>query len=213
MEQRIAEAIARFFNKYPEQVFEAGEMLIKSDEQPTGIFYIVSGQVKQSDINQKGNELVLNVFKQPSFFPVTWALNGSENIYQYQAVTKTVTRRAPANEVMEWLKVQPDVVFDLLLRLQSGIEGLMKRMSFMMAGSAAEKLIIELVIAGQRFGEKTDRGIILKLSVNELSARSGLARETASRELTKLKSAGLIRSVRGGLKIPNLDNLAARLAR
>ena len=208
MEEHVRSKITRYFEKYPLVKFRAGDNLIQANSQPQFVYFIISGHVKQSDISKRGAEIVLNVFQTPSFFPVTWALNGSQNVYNYIAVGECVARRAPIAEVLEWLKTDPDVLLDLLMRLQSGLEGLMRRMAYAMTGTAQEKVVSELIINGLRFGKIVNKGFILHLSINELAARCGVARETASRELASLREKNLIHTRAGYITVHDKSQLA-----
>ena len=197
MEELLKQKIELFFDKYPVKKFKAGDIIINSGEQPQYIYYIVRGHVKQSDVSKRGTELVLNTYRPPSFFPISAGVPHLQNIYRFQAVDDTLVRRAPANDVLAWLKHEPDVMYDLLIRLQSGLYGLLRRLSQAMAGTAQEKIVFELLLNGERFGHVVDNGFVLNLSVKELASRSGMARETASRELSHLKDQDLI-SIKGG---------------
>lgn len=211
MDEHVRSKITRFFKQYPLVTISAGEPLIQSGVQPTSIYYMLAGQVKQTDISNKGSELVLNVFHPPSFFPITWSLNKSQNIYTYTAVTEVTAHKAPVEEVLSWLKAEPDVMLDLLMRLQSGLEGVLRRMSYAMSGTAQEKLILEIITAGDRFGRPEGKGFVLELSINELAARCGVARETASRELAHLKEKQLLSTKSGLIIVPNKVLLAELL--
>lgn len=211
MDEHVRNKITRFFEKYPRVIIKAGEPLIQAGVQPTHIFYMISGQVKQTDISNRGFELVLNVFHPPSFFPITWSLNKSHNIYTYTAVTDVTARRAPVDDVLAWLKSEPEVMLDLLMRLQSGLEGVLRRMSYAMSGTAQEKLILEIITSGERFGRPEGKGFVLQISINDLAARCGVARETASRELALLKKQSLLTTNRGQITVPNKVLLAELL--
>ena len=172
------------------------------------IYHIIRGQIKQVEVTSHGTELVLNVYREPAFFPITAALNETKNPYKLEAVEDTLIQRAPIADVVAWLKSDPEVTFELLLRIQSGIQGLLRRMAYAMGGTAQEKLITELLINGERFGVAYKDGFILKLSINEIAARCGMARETASRELAKLKEKSLVEVKNGAVIVSSSTALA-----
>ena len=86
----------------------------------------------------------------------------------------------------------------------------MKRMAYAMSGTSQEKLLSELLLNGSRFGKVQGNGFVLQISINELAARSGIARETVSRELAKLKKLGILTSTKGKIVVPD-RTLIARL--
>ena len=201
------EKIEGFFAKYPARKYDKGEMLILGGENPAHIYFILSGHVKQYDITKTGEEVVVNIFKKPAFMPLAWAVGKVNNSFFFEAATILYARRAPAKDVTAFLKNNPDVSYDLLSRLYKGMDGLLKRNAYLMAGHARNRLVFELIIEADRFGEATDEGHIVKTNESEIGARAGLSRETVSRELNNLKKRDLLKTSRGGILINDLDKL------
>ena len=193
VEETIAEKIHREFSKYPQRVYPKGQMLVFAGEDPNHIYYLVSGRVRKYDISYRGDEVVVNIFKPYAFFPMSWPINHSKNEYFYKTETKVELHIVPPDAALEFIKANPDVMLDLLSRLYRGTDGLMGRMVHLMSGTAKSRLLYELIVECRRFGDKNAKGEYL-LPVNEidLAARSGLSRETISREIRKLKDSGLV---------------------
>ncbi len=116
----------------------------------------------------------------------------------------------PVENALTFLKDNPDVMLDLLSRLYRGMDGLLGRMVHLMSGTARSRLLYELIVESRRFGEKQSDKTI-KLSINEvdLASRTGLSRETVSREMTKLKDKGLIKLVSKAIYVKDVDLLTA----
>src|SRR6478752_7623217 len=127
MTSKVAQKIENFFNAYDTKHFDMGQVLIHAGESPAGIFNLVSGHVRQYDISPNGEEVVVNVFKPPAFFPMSWAINNTSNQWFYETGSKVTLRQAPVDEVLGFLETNPDVLFDLLSRLYSGTDGLQRR--------------------------------------------------------------------------------------
>lgn len=214
MDESIQLKLERFFKQYKHQEFKKGEILIRADDDPSGIFFLTNGSVKKYAISRKGEELVINIFKPISFFPMSWAINNSENRYFYEALTAVTVWKAPRNEVMEFVKNEPDVTFDLLRRVYRGIEGMEVRMVYLMSGSAYNRLIAELIICAKRFGTKENPSgaTTCLISEKELAAQSGMTRETVSREIKNLKLKNLITYTNGKIIIPSLLKLEDELS-
>jgi len=77
----IEAKVAACFTKYPQRTCPKGQILVFADESPDHIFYIVKGRVRKYDITYRGDEVIVNIFKQPSFFPMSWAVNRTQNNY------------------------------------------------------------------------------------------------------------------------------------
>lgn len=205
----MAGQLEQFFSKYQRLSFKKNQLIISPDHNPGGIYFLKSGLVRQYSISAKGEELTLNIFKPFSFFPMGWVLNDQTPNFYFEAMSQTEIYKAPKADFLDFLKSHPDVVFDLMKRIYTGLDGLFMRMEYMMSGNAESKLITELLIYARRFGQKTDRGIVvdLKLTQKDLAALSGIARETVSRLIKSLHEKGLVSLNSQNLEIKDLDKL------
>lgn len=207
-----ASKVTAFFSQYKLRTFGKGQVLIFDDDDAPYVFHLVSGQVKMYDTTYRGDEVILNIFKPPAFFPMSLAINKTHNPYIYEAETVVEARRAPADEVVAFLHANPDVTFDLLSRLYKGVDGLLGRMAHLMSGSAKSRLAYELVIECRRFGkQQKDGSCLLATKEVELAGRAGLSRETVSREMQKLIAAGYVTTSPQGLRVSNVDTLEQEL--
>lgn len=213
MDEAIAKKIDDFFSKYKKQTYKKGEILIRADDDPAGVFYLKEGFVKKYAISKKGEELVINIFKPISFFPMPWAMNNTPNVYFYEAMTPLTIWRAPKDEVIAFVKREPDVLYDLLSRVYRGTEGMQQRMLYLMSGNAYERLVTEIIIAAKRFGKKdaANGEITLKTTEKDLATSAGMTRETVSREIKNLKDKKLVSFATNTLVIRNLEALEDEL--
>lgn len=214
MDSIIFDKVNDFFTKYPKRTYPKNQILIFAGEKPEKVHYIVSGRVSQYDISYRGDEIVTNIFKEPAFFPMSWAINQSDNTFFYKTEEPTVIHLAPPGDVVAFLKDNPDVMFNLLSRLYRGIDGVLMRIVQLMSGSARSRIMYELIIECRRFGdEQRDGSIALSLSEKDLGAHSGLARETVNREIKQLKDKGLIEVKAGKIIVKSLSLLEEQLGK
>lgn len=212
METSVAEKVERFFEAYTLRSLDAGQVLIHGGEDPQGITYLVSGQVREYEISERGNELILNTFKPRAFFPMSWALNRTPNQFFFEAATAITFRQAPAEDVVAFVKGNPDVLLDLLQRTYRGTDGLFHRMANLMDGSAYRRVLFELLILARRFGDRNaDGSYAIAIQESELAHSAGLSRETVSRELQKMKGAGLVATGRKSVTIHDIRPLEIEL--
>jgi CRP-like cAMP-binding protein len=212
MKPEIQEKIDSFFTQHKKQVYKRGEILIRADDSPAGVYYLKQGSVKQYLISKKGEEIVLNIFKPISFFPMSWAINSTENIYFFEAVDTLEVWRAPREDVIAFIKNNPDVLYDLMSRVYRGTDGMLLRMAYLMSGSAYARLITELLIHTKRFGKKTAEGSFeLTVTEGELAMSAGMTRETISREMKTLKEKGIVVFRKNVLVVQNIERLESEL--
>lgn len=201
-----------FFGQFPKAIYKKGEALIRAEQDPTHVFYIIEGLVNEYDISSAGNEVIVNIFKPHSFFPMSSAINHTPNHYFFEAAIYTVVHKAPSESAVNFLRQNSDVTFDLLSRVYRGTDGLLRRMAHLMGGSARSRLLFELINTAMRFGvDQTDGGVFIPLSEGEIGKRSGLSRETINRTLREFKDSGAISVRPDGIVIANIAQLEQQL--
>lgn len=204
----VQQKISNFFARYPVSTFEKRQLLAHAGEDVPGVMFLVDGRVSQYDITPAGNQVVVNVFKAGSFFPMSWAINRTPNRYFFEAATRLHVRIAPAAAVLVFLHDNPDVTFDLLSRVYRGTDGVLRRMVHLMNGGAKSRVLFELLQAAARFGEPLpDGSVFIPLGESSLGKHSGLARETVNRSLRSLKQLGLVQVERQGITIRDIARL------
>lgn len=208
----IAKIVEDFFSSYRLRRYAKGQVLILNGDQTAYVYHLVVGRVKQYDVTSNGEEVILNIFKPTAFFPMSLAINGTPNPYIYEAETEIEVHQVPAKEVVDFLKANPAVVFDLLARVYRGVDGLLGRMVQLMAGDARSRLLYELITETKRMGHKQKDGSYhLAVSEKDLGARTGLTRETVSRELKKLGVQSISKAGTRAILVKDLDSLEQQL--
>jgi len=212
MDNKVAKKLEDFFTSYKYQVYKKGQILIRADDEPQGVFYLKSGVVRQYSISKDGVEQTLNLYKPISFFPLMWAINNTPNTYYFEAITEVDVYKAPRDQVVAFLKKEPDIMYDLISRLYKGMHGLLSRIEYLQSGDAYTKVIYALLNASYRFGEqKKDERIELSITHREISALTGLTKETISRECTKLETKNLIENSNHCVIIGDIKKLEGEL--
>ncbi len=213
MKSEVRTTIAAFFAKYPKRSYPKGEIIIFAGEDPESVYYIIRGKIRVYDVSSKGEEVIVNVFSAGAYIPMSWALTKTPNQFFYKTEEDTTVRMADPEATVEFLQSHPDVMFDLLRRIYVGAEGMAGKMVHLMFDNAQNRLVYELITECRRFGHA--KGLSsYRLDVNEsgLAARTGLSRETVSREMHRLKDEGLVSIGRSGIVINNLKKLENKLS-
>jgi CRP/FNR family cyclic AMP-dependent transcriptional regulator len=210
MDAEIAQDVAAFFKGYPQRVFKKGEIIIRAGETPPGILYIEQGKIAQYDIANDGRKIVVNIFQPPAFFPMAWAINDTPNAYYFEATSPASVRCAPSQEVVTFIRSQPNILFNLLSRVYRGTDGIVRRMAHSLGGKASTLLLFEVLVCCRRFGvAQTEKKYVLTMTDQELATHTGLSRETVNRELQLIKQAGLIELSYGKITILDIQKLEA----
>ncbi len=204
----VIDKIDSQLSKYPKRQYPKDQIIVFAGEEPSHIFYITSGKVIQYDVSYRGDEVIVNVFKAPAFFPLSWAINGTHNSYFYKTEEDSEVHLVPPEKALEFLKSNPDVMFDLISRIYRGVDGLLSRQVQLMSGSAKTRILHEILIEARRFAaEQSDGTRKLKINESDLASRAGLSRETVNREMRKIKRVGMVRIEKNTIIVPDLAAL------
>ncbi len=207
MNENVSERVKSFFGQYGLRKYKKGQVLILEGDEPKTIYFLETGTVKEYDVDYRGEEIVLNLFRPGAFFPMNLALNGGASQFILEADTDVEIRQAPVQEVIDFISLNPEITLDLLKRVFRGTDALLGRIFQLASGSAKTRLAYELVIAAKRFGEQTEEGYKLDITEKDLAARAGLSRETVSREISKFRSSGALETGGNHIIIPDLKAL------
>lgn len=205
--------ISTFFDRYTPSRYSKGQVLLLQGEQSDYIFFLIEGSVKVYTISYRGDEVILHIYKPSDYFPISHAVTTTQNKYIYEADSEIVVRRAPLEAIRTLLKEQPSITLELLKRSYDYINDFLDKQSLLMAGSARNKLIYELVVQCQHFCNKdSDNHYALDIREKELAARIGLSRETVNREVRKLKKEKLLTHSHRTIIITDIDTLKQKLS-
>lgn len=206
------EKVDRFFSGYRELRYSKGEIIVFAGENNNNVYYLIEGKIRKYSVNYKGDEIILTMFRPPSFLPIAQAINQKTiNRFYYAAETDVVVRRAPTQNVVEMLNKNPDVMMQLLLRVNRALDEFLGRAVSLMASNALSRVAYEIYIETTRFGTKEDEHYLIGLTERNIAARTGLTRETVNREIRKLKDMNAVAVERRGIIVKDLGYLEKKL--
>jgi CRP-like cAMP-binding protein len=183
-----------FIKNGSKMLFKKDDVLIRSEEDPSGIYFLKSGIVKMSTFFASGTEITFNLFKPGSFFPMIWAIAETKNSYDFLAVTDAVTYRVPKKEVLIFLEKNKLVYSDLVKRILVGFDSLLTGLPYLLSGNSTKRVAMALLILGRRFGQRTSDGLVIGIKVRheDLAGMAALTRETVSLTIEKMERKKII---------------------
>jgi CRP-like cAMP-binding protein len=203
-----------FYSQFVVRDYKRDEKLIRIDDEPQGIFCLTKGYVRQYTISKTGLELTIHILKPPSYFPMVWAINGTPNVYYFEALTPVQAGRAPRDAVVSFIKDKPTIIFELMSNLLEDYAETLTRVEHLVFSDAYRRVISVLLYIAKHFGESRDDGVIInhRFTQQDIASLVGIARETASNEMIKLEKKGLIRYVNHLLAIDNIKRMELELS-
>lgn len=205
----------KFFTGVGKKVsFKKGEVILRPNENPSGIYYIKKGLVRLYSISASGKEITFNIYKPGTYLFMMWALSEIENSYFFEALTEVETINAPKAAFIEFIKNEPDLLYKLNTRTMVALEAMISTTQTLLFGNAQSKIAATFVMLAKRFGTKGKNGhIIIKTPLTHqlLATLSGLTRETSSIEIGKLEKENIICRKRRQFIVNKLKNLESKL--
>lgn len=182
------------FKKGKEISYKKGEIIIRPDDIPSGVFFIQKGFVRVYSIDINGNEKVRIIYKKEEIFPLLWVLKGIQKDVYYEALDDVKLSRVPKELFREFIAENPNVLNELIDRLIFHFNVFVDRVDNLEISKAYPRLIAHLLFLSDRFGKKTGKGILIQIPIahKDIAASINMTRETASREFEKLEKRGLI---------------------
>lgn len=202
-----------FYSQFKPRSYKKGEMLIRSDDDPQGIFCLTKGYVRQFSISRAGIELTLRILRPISYFPMVWAVNGTPNIYNFEALTDIEVGRAPRDEVVTFIKDKPKIIFELMSELLEDYDETLTRVEHLVFSDAYRRVISVILYIAKHFGTNDSKQTMIgnRFTHNDIATLVGVARETASSEMEKLVKKGLVKYSDHLIVINSIKNLELEL--
>lgn len=201
--------IESFFVGFQTIVYKKGELILRAEDAPFGVYYLKSGYVRQYLLSPSGETFIVHIYKPGSFFPLTWILNDTPNAYHFEAMTAGSVVRAPKDAFVKFLQQHSEVLFYATQRLALGLAGFVSRVAQLVLDDAYIKTILLILYYADTFGQMSKEGIALKIPLThrEISSWIGTTRETASLQVETLVEKGLLATKGRLLVIRDLDAL------
>jgi len=198
-----------FFGSYPEERFRKGKSILSKEQEPTGVFFLKSGYIRQYAKRSDKEELNVHIYRPGAAIPLMWLFNETANRYYYDALSECVIQTAPREEFSNFLTKHPELVEYLTERVLLGLSGLLSRMESLVLDYAYTKTVLLFLYFAQAFGIKAGKEIMIDIPVTHRHVASwiGTARETASLQVEKLRKQGLIGYRKSRYYIPDIKVL------
>lgn len=192
--QTSLDKLNQFFSSFGTTTYKKGDILLCPGETSTSVFYINKGFVKAYRISEEGEELTLVILKQTDFFPMTCGINNTPNSHYFESLTPLEVFKAPQDLFLRFIKMSPEIFFELADHILNRFGGLLTRMEYLVVSRAYTKVAATLLVCAKSFGERSGETIVVRvpLTHKDIATLAGITRETTCLEMKKLEQKGLI---------------------
>lgn len=191
---QAVKAVEAFFSKHQSMVYKKGELILRAEDTPFGVYFLKEGFVRQYLLSSSGETFIVHIYKPGSFFPLTWILNDTPNVYHFEAMTPATVIRAPKDAFLELMHQHSEILFYATQKLALGLSGFVSRVAQLVLDDAYTKTILLLLYYAENFGETIKEGTMLTIPLThrEIASWIGTTRETASLQVETLVKKKLL---------------------
>lgn len=172
--------------------YKKRNLVLNAQDTSSSVFYMKEGYLRVFRISEQGEELTLTILKPGDLFPLTYGINNMNNPYYIEAITKVELWKSPHELFLEFIKSNPDVLYELTTRILVKFDGVLSRIEYLIFSNAYVKVATTLLICAKKFGQQAGESIIVQvpLTHHDISTLVGITRETTSLEMKKLEKQG-----------------------
>ena len=214
-DRAIKERFLDIFSDGKPYHYKKGEVIIRPDTPPAGVYFIVEGYVKIYSLTEDGEEKLHIIYRPGEIFPLIWALDEIQKDAFYEALTEVRAKRASKKEFLNFVRAHPEALFELTKRLSAAFEVFVDRVENLEIARSYPRLIDRILFLAKRFGEKEGGSMVIKapLTHKDIADSIAMSRETASRDISKLEKKGIISYKNHLIEIKNIKELEEELRR
>ena len=189
-------AINRETRKYNKKdiVYQAGQF-------PKWMFFVISGQVKASKINEFGKEFITNIYKEGDFFGFLPMLY--DGVYDDNCTTLEASelRMIPSEEFRKLLFNNRDVAAIFIKMLASKVDQNETQLLDLAYSSVRKRVANSLIVLHEK------NGPVISMLREDVAALTGTAKETLIRTLSDFKAEKIIEIEGSNIIIKDLQLL------
>ncbi len=205
------EAISEFESIAEPHCYPGTTVLIREEEEPSRVLFLLEGRVKLSMNSIDGKRLILAIAWPGEILGLTSAISGFPHAItaetQFPCMITSLQRQAFLGFLMRYPMASQNVMRELSLDYNRTAQ----QLRTLGLASTAPAKFARLLLEWCKDGEETKQGIRIQcpLTHGEIGEHIGASRETISRVMKDLKSQGLVEQCGSILIVPNFEALEA----
>ena len=205
-EQRI-----QLLDRHRETTHQVDQVIVMEQDWGESLFLLCDGLAKVRTYTSDGDEVVMSLLGPGDLFGEMAALDGSSRSADVVALTPLKLLKLRVAPFRELLEKHAGFALNLARFEAARLKDLNRRFA-LQSGDATSRMLDSLAyLARKSSGIAHDsQALIPPLAMRELALVAGLARETASRTLSKLRSRGTVIEEEGRLRLVDLQPLQKR---
>ena len=186
------------------------QVFVMEQDWGESLFVLLTGMAKVRSYTADGEEVVMSLLGAGEVFGEMAALDGSPRSADVVALTPVRVAKLRAEPFTAMLKQEPGLALALARLEATRLRDLNQRFAIGASDATTRLLAALAYLARKSSAANAVQAVIPPLAQRELAVLAGLARETASRTLSKLRSRGTVVDEGDGLRLADLQPLIKR---
>jgi len=188
--------------------FKRKQLIYSEGNNPSALYYILTGQVKTFKTNENGKELTIDLLKTGQFLGYAAVLESTAYNQSAIAITDTEISILPLREFEDLIRDHYDIL-KLFVRMMA-LDIIRKEEHMLsVAYDPLRKKVAEALLKLHRNAKESESDPVkLHINRNTLASIAGTATESLIRTLSDFKDEHLIEIKKGGIEILNEMKLA-----
>ena len=205
------EQLARVMDRHLEISYESEQLIVIEQDWGESVFLLRSGLAKVRTTTMDGDEVVMSLLGEGDLFGEMAVLDSSSRSADVVALTPLKLVKLRVAPFVQLLEEHASFALNLARFEAARLKDMNRRFAVQNANATSRMLDSLAYLARKSSGVINDsQALIPSLAVRELALVAGLARETASRTLSKLRSRGTVIEEEGRLRLVDLQPLQKR---
>jgi CRP-like cAMP-binding protein len=209
MKPEVEKKLDEFFKQFKLVKYKKKELIYQPGSKVDTVSFVKTGYVRLYSVSKEGEERTINIFKPVFYLSLIYAISENENPYYMEAITPVEIYRAPKETVLNFIRSQPDMLFDLMVSILDGFREMLLNSQSGSHGTAYSKVASIILSLANNYGSKKGKSTVINFATTHrvLASLTGTARETTSLQVLKLKDKGIIRTRGSQIIIDDMDGL------
>jgi CRP-like cAMP-binding protein len=188
----------------------AGQMLVIENDDAGSVFLVRQGIAKVRSITVDGEEVLLSLLGRGELIGEMALIDHQPRSADVVSITDVELVRLPGPAFERQARRSPELAMAIASLMAGRLRDLNRRF-LVHSGDATSRLLDSIAYLARTVdGDGDPLGVIPQRAQRELPLLAGLARETASRTLSRLRRQGVVEESPQGFRLTSLDPLRRR---
>lgn len=185
-----------FIRSQPVKRFIKGETLLQQGKEPPALFAVRKGFIKAYDLASDGSEQLVWLSKKGDILPLEWLFaQDKRSPYFYAAFTDVEVYVIDKGKFLDYLRENDKALLAMIIAISDKYRHIMSHLKAAQKPRARDKVLHLLSFIAARFSNRKSPSVEhveVPFTHQDLANLVGLARETTTLELKKLKEQGVV---------------------